>query len=132
MDLICYSRNCLVNLAILLLENMALTPEGKVKKSIDEYLDSLKAQGHPIYWERRNATGLNYKEGKPDLWVAYNGFHIEIETKQVGGEVRTRQEKWERTIKRCGCIYIRPDSLEEVRNLFEEWLIPTWKGNDNE
>lgn len=109
---------------------MALTPEAKVKKKIDEYLDMLKKTGHPIIFERRNATGLNYKEGKPDLWVAYNGFHIEIETKQFGGEVRTRQEKWERTIKNAGSLYIRTDDPQEVINFFEDYLIPTWKGRE--
>lgn len=106
---------------------MATTPEAKVKEKINDYLEKLKSTGHPIHFERRNASGLGYKEGLPDLWCAYNGFHIEIEVKQVDGEARTRQEKWERTFKRIKCIYIRTDNPQEVIDLFEKYLIPTWK-----
>lgn len=109
---------------------MAKTPEKKVQDKIVEYLKSLKEKGHPIYLERRQAMGLGYKEGLPDLWVSYNGVHIEIECKQLEGSVRTRQEKWEREFKHIGIIYIRPDSAQEVIDLFEKEIIPVLSPGD--
>ena len=75
-----------------------------------------------MYHERRQALGQAYKEGLPDLWCTVNGLHIEIEIKQVGGSVRSRQEKWERHFKSIGVIYLRPDCEQEIKDFFEKEL----------
>ena len=108
---------------------MASTPEKLVQTKIEEYFKQLFLAGHPIEFERRNASSLSYKEGRPDLWACYNGIHVEIECKQVTGETRTRQELWERRFKRAGAIYIRPRHQNQVIELFETLLIPTWGGD---
>ena len=104
---------------------MASTPEKLVQTKIEAYLKHLHDTGHPVEFERRNASGLSYKEGRPDLWACYNGIHVEIECKQVDGEARTRQELWERRFRKAGSLYIRPRSVDEVIELFETLLIPT-------
>ena len=73
-----------------------MTPEGKIKKQITDYLDQLEKKGHAIYWERRDASGLNYKKGLPDIWLCYNGLHIEVEIKTDKGERSALQETWQR------------------------------------
>lgn len=103
------------------------TEESKVKKKVTNYLEALKAQGDPIYFERREAGGFGYKEGLPDLWCSYNGIHIEIELKQLEGEARTRQEKWERDFRKAGSLYIRPYTFEEFRAWFEERVVAILK-----
>ena len=102
---------------------MATTEEAKVKKSICEYLKTLDLNGHPIYFERREAGGFSYKEGLPDLWCIYDGIHIEIELKQPTGSTRARQEKWEREFRRKGVLYIRPHSFKEFKEWFEDRVL---------
>ena len=95
---------------------MAQTPEGKVKKQITDYLDEMIAQGGPIYWERRNATGLGYKKGLPDIWMCYNGIHIEVEIKTEKGSRSAMQETWERYFVDHSISYILAHSLTEFKD----------------
>lgn len=98
--------------------------ETLIQKKVLEYFKNLELAGHPILFERRQASGLAYKEGKPDLFCVYNGVHIEIEMKVPDGTVRTMQEKYEIKCKKRGIIYMRPNSFEEVKKYFEEVIIP--------
>lgn len=103
------------------------TPEKRVQNPIMEYLKSLQESGHPIMYERRQALACS-KKGLPDIWVLYNGVHIEIECKRLlGGELSTMQEKQRDRFIRAGAIYISPRSKEEVVKLFNELIIPTDK-----
>ena len=98
---------------------MAQTPEGKVKKQITDYLDGLIEKKHHVYWERRDASGLNYKKGLPDLWMCYNGLHIEIEVKAEKGERSAMQEMWQRYFDEHSISYILARSKED----FEDQLL---------
>lgn len=92
------------------------TPEKTVQDDITDYIDYLEDLGYPIWYERRQPNGFNYKKGVPDLFVVYNGIHIEVEVKQPDGERGPLQEKWE---KRCNdkykCEYICIDSFLEFK-----------------
>ena len=96
------------------------TPEKRVQDSILRYLKKLKDENYPIYYERRQAMASS-KMGLPDLFVLYNGVHIEIECKKpVGGELRTMQEKQRDILKKAGAIWICPTSKEEVIELLNK------------
>lgn len=98
-----------------------MTPEKKVQNKIEKYLDELISQGIPIYYERRQAQGVGYKYGLPDLFLVINGIHVEVEVKAPNGDVRAAQEKWEMRFKNLGILYTRPHSLEEFKNfIFNE------------
>lgn len=100
---------------------MGDTPEQRIQKKILKYLEELKKSNHPIFFERREAGGLAYKEGLPDLYAVYNGVHIEIEVKAPGGEPSASQLKWERFFKNIGAIYIRAFDAQQVKDLFESF-----------
>jgi len=76
---------------------MAQTPEDKIKKQITDYVDLLeKKHDIPIVWERRDASGLGYRRGRCDLFIVYNGIHIEVEVKTPKGIMSAMQETWQR------------------------------------
>ena len=110
---------------------MAQTPEAKVKKRITDYFKELQKLDYPVYFEVRQAGGWSYKEGLPDIFGSFYGMHFEIEVKQLTGEARARQEEWERKFKQMGNLYLRPYDAQEVIDLFENKLIPTWKELDS-
>lgn len=99
---------------------MAQTPESKIKKQITDFIDRLEKQGHQVYWERRDASGLNYEKGKPDLWMCYNGLHIEIEVKAAGGERSAMQELWARKFESLSIAYILADSVDAFKEQLEK------------
>lgn len=88
---------------------MAMLPEDRVLKPIIDYLTE-----HKIYFERRNATGLNYRKGIPDLWCVINGKHIEIETKREDGlgKLSSMQIKWKSRLEKFNVTYWYADSFE--------------------
>ena len=72
-----------------------MTPEKRVQNKIINYLKELKEKGELIFFERRQAGGFSYKKGIPDLYMVYEGLHIEIEVKkEKNGELSTMQEKF--------------------------------------
>ena len=105
-----------------------MAEEALLQKKVITYIKQLELSGHPIDYERRQAGGLSYEEGRPDLYCVYNGIHIEIELKRVGGEARARQEAFERKCRKKGTIYIRPDTYKEFVDFFEKQIIPVLGG----
>ena len=95
------------------------TPESKIKKKIHEYLSKLMNEGKPVYHEVREAGGLTYKKGLPDLWIVVNGIHLEIEVKAENGRRSTLQYKWEEIFRRMNIKYACVDSVEEVAVLVD-------------
>lgn len=97
-----------------------ITPEKRVQIQIIDYLDSLKEEGLPLEWFRRDAIGPNYKKGLPDIWVITNGRHIEIEVKAPGciNERSAKQIEWEKRFNACRIPYMVVDSLERFKELF--------------
>ena len=96
-----------------------MTPEKKVQNEIIKYLRRLQLEGLPIYFERRQAGGFNYKKGIPDLYAIYNGIHIEIEVKQTAGQRTIMQEQWEQLCKRNNILYICTDNIEQFKNFIK-------------
>ena len=90
-----------------------------------KYLKQLQLSGHPVHFERRQAGGLSGNEGYPDLWCVYNGIHIEIEMKIIGGVPSTKQEAFERKCRNWGILYIRPMTSKEAIDFFETKIIPS-------
>ncbi len=82
-----------------------MAAEKKLQNKIIDYLKHLKKSGEPILFEKRQAGGFNYEKGKPDLWVAVNGVHIEFELKQPNGKRTPFQIKWEKIIRSTNSLY---------------------------
>lgn len=109
---------------------MAKKEETLLQEKVLKYLKNLQLSGHPLYYDRRVAGTLSYEEGVPDLYLVYNGIHIEVELKVVGGTARTRQEAFERKCKKWGILYIRPDTYKEFTDYMEKRIIPLIGGGD--
>ena len=95
-----------------------MTDEKRIQNAIISYLASLVHSGHPLYYERRQAGGFSYKKGQADLWACYNGKHIEIEVKRIGGQQSSMQEKWEKRCELNNIPYICVSSVDEVKTAF--------------
>ena len=65
---------------------MAMTPEGKVKKSVRQVLDRLGA------YYVMPVTGGYGRQGAPDFLVCYQGKFFGIETKAGKGKTTALQE----------------------------------------
>lgn len=97
-----------------------MTPEKKVQNGILNYFKKLEEAGKPIFYQRRQAGGFNYRMGIPDLYAVYDGRHVEIEVKQPGGELSPLQEKFRDKCKRLNILWMCAESLEEVKRFFYE------------
>lgn len=97
-----------------------MTPEKKIQNKILEYLKSLKDRGEPIFYERRQAGGLNYKMGIPDVYFVYNGTHVEVEIKQENGSLSIMQEKFRDRCKKNNIKWICAKNVNDVKNIIGE------------
>ena len=69
--------------------------EQKLQNKIEKYLKELAKNNQPVFFEKRQAGGFNYKIGIPDLYIVINGYHIEFEIKKSkGGKLSVSQLKW--------------------------------------
>ena len=91
-----------------------MTPEGKVKKRITDFLDGIP----DLEYELRQAGGWNYKKGKADIWFVYRGIHFEVEVKAPGGHPSALQLTNETKYKNAGALYWRGDSSVD----FQYWF----------
>lgn len=98
-----------------------MTPEKYVQDDIIKYLKELKKQGYPLFFERRQAGGFSYRRGICDLYAVYNGIHIEIEVKAIGGQLSSDQEKWKNSCEKLNIPYICAYSLEEFKNFLKKF-----------
>lgn len=76
------------------------TPEGKVKRKLDEWLD-INMPGH---WRVKPRGGPFGKAGCPDVLICWRGIFIAIEVKSEEGEVSALQMMNLKTIKIAGGI----------------------------
>lgn len=102
-----------------------MTPEKMIQSKIIAYLSKLADEGHPIFYERRQAGGFSYKKGLPDIYVVYNGKHIEVEVKQPGGQLSPMQETWARLFKQLGIIHYVADDVEKFKQFMNE-IMKLW------
>lgn len=101
---------------------MAMTPEGKVKKKVKEYLQSIGAW---YYMPVSNGMG---RVGCPDILVCYKGMFMAFETKAPGKikNVTPNQQREIDGIQRANGLAHVVDDVEQVKSLldtFERKLI---------
>ena len=96
-----------------------MTPEKQIQNDILDYLKYLKHSFKPIFYERRQAGGLSYKKGIPDIYCVYNGIHIEIEVKKPGGQLSTMQEKFRDMCKTNNIKWICVDDVEQLKTYLD-------------
>lgn len=92
---------------------MAMTPEGKVKKKVKEYLQSIGAW---YYMPVSNGMG---RVGCPDILVCYKGLFMAFETKAPGKikNVTANQQREIDEIQRANGLAHVVDDVEQVKSL---------------
>ena len=92
-----------------------MTPEKHVQNAIVDYLKTKPG----LYLERRNAGGLGYKAGRPDIWFLWKGAHVEVEVKAPRGSAGSLQLKHEDALREAGAYYWRGSSADDFIRWFE-------------
>ena len=94
---------------------MAMTPEGKVKKKVKEYLQSIGAW---YYMPVSNGMG---RVGCPDILVCYKGLFLAFETKAPGKikNVTANQQREIDGILRVNGLAHVVDDVEQVKAVIE-------------
>jgi hypothetical protein len=94
---------------------MAMTPEGKVKKKVKEYLQSIGAW---YYMPVSNGMG---RVGCPDILVCYKGLFLAFETKAPGkiAHVTANQQREIDGILRVNGLAHVVDDVEQVKAVIE-------------
>ena len=90
---------------------MAMTPEGKVKKRVKEYLQSIGA------WYYMPVTNGMGRVGCPDILVCYKGLFMAFETK-APGKIKNVTANQQREIDAIQCAYglaLVVDDVEQVK-----------------
>lgn len=103
-----------------------MTPEKQIQSKIMAHLAKLKDEGHPLFYERRQAGGFAYKAGLSDIYFVYNGLHVEVEVKRPGGSMSAIQETWARKFKELKVVHICVDNVEEFKK-FMSYIIQRLK-----
>ena len=92
-----------------------MTPEGKVKKKVKEYLQSIGAW---YYMPVSNGMG---RVGCPDILVCYKGLFMAFETKAPGKikNVTANQQREIDEIQRANGLAHVVDDVEQVKSLLD-------------
>lgn len=100
-----------------------MTPEGKIKKAIQDYLTTMG-----IFWRRMQSGKVKVRggwmelcpEGTFDLLICpTKGFWIGwIETKQLKGQMQSVQKEFEEVVTKLGHPVLLARSVDDV----EKWL----------
>lgn len=85
-----------------------MTPEGKVKKEVKAFLDSL---GEDCWYYMPIPMGYG-KRGVPDFIICYKGFFLAPETKRDGGKGKAWQDREQEAIRKAKgqsdrCVSVR-------------------------
>ena len=98
---------------------MAMTPEGKVKKKIKEYLVTTGAW---YYLPVSNGMG---RVGCPDILVCYKGYFLAFEVKSPGKIANTtaNQDREIAGINNAKGVAIVVDSVEQVMEVIDDYNI---------
>jgi hypothetical protein len=98
---------------------MAMTPEGKVKKKIKEYLVTTGAW---YYMPVSNGMG---RAGCPDILVCYKGNFLAFEVKAPGkvNNTTANQDREIADINRAEGIAIVVDNVEQVMEVIDDYNI---------
>jgi len=90
---------------------MAMTPEGKVKKKVKEYLQSIGAW---YYMPVSNGMG---RVGCPDILVCYKGLFLAFETKapgKIANVTANQQRELDGILRVNGSAHV-VDDVEQVK-----------------
>ena len=98
---------------------MAMTPEGKVKKKIKEYLVTTGAW---YYLPVSNGMG---RVGCPDILVCYKGYFLAFEVKSPGKIANTtaNQDREIAGINNAKGVAIVVDDVEQVMEVIDDYNI---------
>ena len=98
---------------------MAMTPEGKVKKQVKEYLQGIGAW---YYMPVSNGMG---RVGCPDILVCFRGFFMAFETKAPGKikNVTANQQREIDEIKRAYGLAHVVDNVDQVKEIVRDKII---------
>lgn len=101
-----------------------MTPEGKVKKCIDEYFK----KHFPGAWKYNPPGGAFGRAGIPDKFFLYKGVFIAIEAKADKGVVTKLQKRNLLELQAQGCIaaiVVGEDyeKLDRIRKAIKEELV---------
>ena len=88
-----------------------MTPESKIKKAINEYLDSIGAYHVPYF---TNGYG---RRGVPDRLVCYRGRFVALEVKSPGGSASAWQRREIASIVAAGGRAEVVWSVDDVREI---------------
>ena len=92
-----------------------MTPEKRIQNSIINYLKNLEKNGEKIFIQRRQAGGFNYHKGLPDIYIVYNGIHIEIEVKSSRGSLSEMQIKWQKKFEELNIPWICCSNIDDLK-----------------
>jgi hypothetical protein len=98
---------------------MGMTPEGKVKKAVKEYLKSIGA------WYYMPVTNGMGRVGCPDILVCYKGLFMAFETKAPGKikNVTANQQREITDIQRVNGLALVVDDVEQVKEAIRDKII---------
>lgn len=98
---------------------MGMTPEGKVKKAVKEYLKSIGA------WYYMPVTNGMGRVGCPDILVCYKGLFMAFETKAPGKikNVTANQQREITDIQRVNGLALVVDDVEQVKEAIHDKII---------
>ena len=107
---------------------MAMTPEGKVKKQVKEYLKSIGAW---YYMPVSNGMG---RVGCPDILVCYQGLFMAFETKAPGKikNVTANQQREIDDILRVNGLARVVDDVEQVKEAIHDKIIQAGISDEEE
>ena len=94
---------------------MAMTPEGKVKKKVKEYLQSIGAW---YYMPVSNGMG---RVGCPDILVCYKGLFLAFETKapgKIANVTANQQRELDGILRVNGSAHV-VDDVEQVKAVID-------------
>ena len=102
-----------------------MTPEGKVKKKVKEYLKDIGAW---YYMPVSNGMG---RVGCPDILVCYKGLFMAFETKAPGKikNVTPNQQREIDDIQRANGLAHVVDDVEQVKDIINAKIIETGTSN---
>lgn len=89
-----------------------MTPEGKVKKQILQYLKEHHIL-HRVYGSQNNAFGF------PDIDVWYGGTYIGVECKADKGRATSLQENMAQAILNAGCYHTFAKSVDDLKEVLD-------------
>lgn len=92
-----------------------MTPEKRVQSAIMTFLREYPEEKAFIDVYRRQAGGYSYTMGIPDLYAVVNGWHVEIEVKRPGGQLRPMQMKFRDKCLKHHTHYLCAESVEDVK-----------------